>query len=87
MLCVLVRKHHLQAKGYGFSAVVQRVANLLDLKVDEILRWGKQAQRVKARSLICFWAKVHSRPVRQKQNGPTLRHPFEEPGIHESPHF
>lgn len=52
----LERKYHLQARGYDFSAVVERVANLLDLEVNEILRSGKQPQIVKARSLICFWA-------------------------------
>jgi putative transposase len=52
----LERKYHLQAKGYDFSAVVKRVGELLDLKVNEILRAGKQPQIVKARSLICFWA-------------------------------
>jgi len=52
----LERKYLLQARGYDFSAVVERVANLLDLEVNEILRSGKQPQIVKARSLICFWA-------------------------------
>jgi len=52
----LERKYLLQTRGYDFSAVVERVANLLDLEVNEILRSGKQPQIVKARSLICFWA-------------------------------
>jgi REP element-mobilizing transposase RayT len=52
----LERKYHLKAKGYDFSTVVERVAQLLDLKVNDILRPGKQRQIVKARSLICFWA-------------------------------
>jgi len=52
----LERKYHLQTRGCDFSAVVERVANLFDLEVNEILRSGKQPQIVKARSLICFWA-------------------------------
>ncbi len=50
------RKYFLQARGYGFSEVVERVANLLDLEVNEVLRSGKQPQIVEARSLVCFWA-------------------------------
>jgi len=52
----LERKYRLQACGFGFSAVVERVSNVLDLEVNEVLRSGKQPQVVKARSLICFWA-------------------------------
>jgi len=55
MLCFAFwKKYHLEAQGYGFFAVVQRVADPLDVKVNEILRLGKQPQRVKARTLICF---------------------------------
>lgn len=50
------RKYLLQARGYGFSEVVERVANLLDLEVNEVLRSGKQPHIVEARSLVCFWA-------------------------------
>jgi putative transposase len=52
----LETKYHLKAQGYDFSRVVERVAQLLDLRVKKILRPGKQPQIVKARSLICFWA-------------------------------
>lgn len=52
----LERKYLLQTRGYDFATVVERVATLLDLDVNEIMRSGKQPQTVKARSLICFWA-------------------------------
>lgn len=52
----LERKQLLRAQGYDFPKVVERVANLLGLKLNEVLRPGKQPQIVKARSLVSFWA-------------------------------
>ena len=52
----LERKYRLQAQGFGFSKVVERVSDLLGLTVNEVLQSGKQPQVVKARSLVCFWA-------------------------------
>ena len=51
----LERKYRLQAQGFGFSKVVERVSELLGLEVNEILRTNKQPEVVKARSLVCFW--------------------------------
>ncbi|MBW2331680.1 MAG: hypothetical protein JRF30_12400 [Deltaproteobacteria bacterium] len=48
--------HILGVGGYDFSKAVNRVAGLFDMKTREILLPGKQAQRVKARSLLCYWA-------------------------------
>jgi hypothetical protein len=52
----LERTYRLKVQGYDFSAVVERAAELLGLKVDDVLQSGKQPQKVKARSLISFWA-------------------------------
>jgi hypothetical protein len=49
------RKYKLQAAGYDFDKVVDRVAALFQLKSVEILLPTKQRHRVKARSLLCFW--------------------------------
>jgi hypothetical protein len=46
----------LRVGGYDFGKAVNRVAGLFDMKPQEILFLGKQAQRVKARSLLCYWA-------------------------------
>ncbi|MBW1726801.1 MAG: transposase [Deltaproteobacteria bacterium] len=52
---VMERKYKLQAAGYDFDKVVDRVAVLFQLKSAEILLPTKQRYRVKARSLLCFW--------------------------------
>jgi chromosomal replication initiation ATPase DnaA len=44
-----------QAAGYDFDKVVDRVAELFQLKHTEIVLPSKQHHRVKARSLLCFW--------------------------------
>jgi len=50
------RRYFLEAQGYDFGKVVERVAQLLDMAPKEVLRSGKQARTVMARSLVCFWA-------------------------------
>lgn len=46
----------LQAQGYDFDRLVDRVAKLFKMRSEEILNPGKQPQRVRARSLVCYWA-------------------------------
>jgi len=50
------RRYFLEAQGYDFGKVVERVAQLLDMVPKDVLRSGKQARTVMARSLVCFWA-------------------------------
>jgi len=50
------RRYSLEAKGYDFNRIVQRVAELLGMGAEEVLALGKHPQRVKARSLLCFWS-------------------------------
>jgi len=52
----LERHYRLQAQGYDFDKVVDRVAQLLKMRPEEILRPGKQPDRVRARSLLCYWS-------------------------------
>ncbi|MDZ7698424.1 MAG: transposase [Deltaproteobacteria bacterium] len=50
------RRHRLKARGYNFDMVVGRVAELFHMTAKEILEPSKKPQRVRARSLLCFWA-------------------------------
>ena len=43
-------------QGYDVDKVAERVAKLFELKPAEVLSASKQPQRVKARSLLCYWA-------------------------------
>jgi chromosomal replication initiation ATPase DnaA len=52
----LIRRYRLQAEGYDFEKVLDRVARLCDLKPSEILLPSKQPERIRARSLLCYWA-------------------------------
>jgi REP element-mobilizing transposase RayT len=52
----LERRFHLQAQGIDFENVVDRVARLFSLRPSQVLSSAKQPQRVKARSLLCYWA-------------------------------
>ena len=52
----LERKYMLKAQNYDFERVARRVAEVLSLKVDDILSLGKSSKTVKGRSLLCYWA-------------------------------
>ena len=53
---LLEQRYQLQMQGYDIDKVVDRVANLFVLKPEEVLSFSKKPQRVKARSLLCYWA-------------------------------
>jgi len=48
--------YRLQSQGYDFGYALSRVAQITGLETEQILKRGKQAARVYARSLICHWA-------------------------------
>jgi putative transposase len=50
------RKYELARLGYDLGRIAARVAEIYELKEDDILSKGKQQRKVKARSLLCFWA-------------------------------
>jgi len=52
----LGQRYRLQAEGYDFDNVVDRVVKLFDMRPEEILSPGKQRERVRARGLVCYWA-------------------------------
>jgi hypothetical protein len=50
------RKYRLAASGYDFAEILRQVASVFNLRQEEILLPSKKRQRVRARSLLCFWA-------------------------------
>ena len=52
----LERRYRIQMQGYDFDKIVERVARMFELKPKEVLSNVKQRTRVKARSLLCYWA-------------------------------
>ena len=46
----------MQANGYDLDKVVERVAEILNVKPSEIWAPGKGHRSVQARSLLCYWA-------------------------------
>ncbi|MEA3359421.1 MAG: transposase [Thermodesulfobacteriota bacterium] len=50
------RKHTLKSQGYDLKRIAGRVAEVLDMDQDEVFSKGRQDRKVKARSLLCFWA-------------------------------
>ena len=52
----LERKAELHRRGYDFNWLVGRVAHLLDMKPDEVLKPGRYPRTVMARSILLYWA-------------------------------
>ena len=52
----LERQYQLKSLGYDLHRVVERVAEIFEIKVDEIYSPGRQTHKVKAKSLVCYWA-------------------------------
>jgi REP element-mobilizing transposase RayT len=50
------RGHLLKMQGYDFDKLVERVSNAFELKAEQILGSSKQPRRVRARSILCFYA-------------------------------
>ena len=45
----------LKAQGFGFEWLSNRVDQVMELAPRDILSGGKYPQRVRARSLLCYW--------------------------------
>ena len=52
----LDRRYWLKEQGYDINLVVEKVAKVFEIKPEEIWKPGNQPLRVKARSLVCYWA-------------------------------
>jgi putative transposase len=50
------RRHKLKRDGFDLLRIAERVAEILEIEPDEVFSKGRQARKVKARSLFCFWA-------------------------------
>ena len=50
------RKYRLKRKGFDLDKIADRVAQVLEIEKDEVYSKGRQARKVKARSLFSFWA-------------------------------
>jgi REP element-mobilizing transposase RayT len=52
----LEQRYRLETQGYDFDKILARVADVFEMKTEEILLPSKTPQRVQARSLLCYWA-------------------------------
>jgi REP element-mobilizing transposase RayT len=50
------RQCALRRRGYDLEKIAERVAEIYQVKMREVLARGRQQQRVNARSLFCFWS-------------------------------
>jgi putative transposase len=49
-------QYELKRRGYDINRIAERVADIYGIEKEEVLLKGRQQWKVKARSLLCFWA-------------------------------
>jgi REP element-mobilizing transposase RayT len=52
----LERRYCLQMQGWDFERILNRVAQIFELKPEELLSTIRQKKRIEARSVLCYWA-------------------------------
>ena len=50
------KRQRLRQQGYNLNRIAERVAEVLGVEPEEVFSKGRQDRKVKARSLLCFWA-------------------------------
>ena len=53
---LLEEKYGLKKRGYDFDKAVERVSELMDMDVSQVLAFDKAPKTVQARALLCFFA-------------------------------
>ena len=48
--------YELKRRGYDLDRIAGRVAEILSMKKEDVYARGSQATKVKARSILCYWA-------------------------------
>jgi putative transposase len=49
-------RHILKAKGYNLDKLIKRVAELTQLRPEQVTDGIRDVKRTKARSILCYWA-------------------------------
>lgn len=49
-------KYVLANRGFDFERAVERVSEVMDMDVPQVIAFGKEPKTVQARALLCFWA-------------------------------
>jgi putative transposase len=52
----LDRRYELKRRGYNLDRIAGRVADILNMKKEDVFTRGKQVMKVKAKSMLCYWA-------------------------------
>lgn len=52
----LERKYRVRSQGYDIEKIAGRVGRLMEIPIEQVFAPGKNRHRVKARSLLCYWA-------------------------------
>jgi hypothetical protein len=50
------RRYELKRRGYDLERIARRVSEITGIDEEEVYSRGRQKDRVKARSILCYWA-------------------------------
>jgi hypothetical protein len=54
----LSNEYRIKAKGFDLNRLIQRVAELMELRTKEILDGIRERKRIEARSVLSYWART-----------------------------
>ena len=72
------RKYELKRRGYDVERIAKRVAEICGMEEKEVFSKGRQQKKVKARSLLCYWA-VREEGISLRKSAKRLR--VSAPGV------
>ena len=50
------QKHRMQAEGYDLKKLIKRVAEIMEMRYEDVIDSERDRKRIQARSILCFWA-------------------------------
>jgi len=50
------RQYELKRRGYDLEVIAKKVAQICGVKEEEVFSKGRQKDKVRVRSLLCYWA-------------------------------
>lgn len=52
----LQMKYRMRREGYDLERLIKRVAEIMNMELEDITEYGKDRKRSQARSIVCYWA-------------------------------
>ena len=66
-----MERANLQAEGYDLKKLIKRVAEIMEMRYEDVIDSERDRERIHPRSILCFWA-IDQLGFSQTQSGQIL---------------